>query len=278
MKKGPALRIKGLTAGYRNRPVLGGIDLELETGDFLGIIGPNGSGKTTLLRALTGLVPHGGEIDWWEHPFHPSDSDWLARRVAVVSAGEDMPVAGRVEEYLWLGRLPHRQFFQFWLDPGDRQLVDRISRQLGVESLRDRLLSELSSGERQRVAIARALVQQPRVLLLDEPTSHLDPGAQIEIMDLLAALNRNGLGIVAVLHDLNLAGAYCNRLLLMDGGTARASGSPESVLTYRNLEAVYHTVVVTLANPVTGSPWVVPVPESYRRSSGPDSNVCKEGE
>jgi iron complex transport system ATP-binding protein len=125
-------------------------------------------------------------------------------------------------------------------------------------ALKGKIINELSSGERQRVIIAKALAQEPGLLLLDEPTSHLDIAHQIQIMDLLKKLNRqNNLTIVMVLHDLNLAGEYCNRIALLDNGRLYKEGAPEEVLTYQNIEAVYKTVVVVNKNPISSKPYVL---------------------
>lgn len=261
------LELNRLEAGYRQRPVLRGIDLVLEDNFFCGVIGPNGSGKTTLFRAITGLLPASGTITWWGERQRPGSRRDLARRIAVVSQDEAVVPGLTVADYVLLGRLPHFTPLQFRENARDRAAAERALALTGAEVLAGRPCSELSSGERQRAAIARALAQEPEVLLLDEPTSHLDPGGQIDTMDRLAALHADGMAVMVILHDLNLAGEYCRQLLLLDRGRVHARGTPAAVLTYENIEAVYRTVVVTRTNPITGRPFVIPVPAAYRRGA-----------
>lgn len=258
------LEVAGLCAGYRGRTVISGIDLALRERFFCGVIGPNGSGKTTLFRAINGLIPFEGTVAWWGRPPVQGDRRRLARRVAVVGRDESAVPGLTVADYVLLGRLPHFTPLQFRENARDRRKADEAMDLAGTGALAGRFLSELSSGEKQRAAIARALAQEPEVLLLDEPTSHLDPGGQIETMDLLASLHREGLSVMVILHDLNLAGEYCRELLMLDHGRIFARGEPAGVLNYANIESVYHTVVVTRENPITGKPFVIPVPAAFR--------------
>ena len=159
-----------------------------------------------------------------------------------------------------MGRIPHLKRLQFETKK-DIEVVERALSVTDTLSLRDKRIDELSAGERQRVTIARALSQEPVLLFLDEPTSHLDIGHQIQILDLLKRLNRkNYLTIVMILHDLNLASAYCNRIALLNNGAIYKQGRPEEVLTYQNIEAVYKTIVLVSNNPATGRPNIALVP------------------
>jgi iron complex transport system ATP-binding protein len=253
--------VKGVVCGYGPKVVLDGIDLSVAQGEFLGVIGPNGSGKTTLLRALTRvLAPRQGEIllngeNIWRVPLKN-----FARRVAVVS--QTVPaVPMTVEEFVLLGRIPHYRDLQFLETGRDAEVAERSMRMTGVKELRGRWMDQLSGGERQLVAIARALAQEPEWLFLDEPTAHLDIAHQVRILDLLLELNQSSnLTLIMVLHDLNLAGEYCRRLLLMQKGRIHKKGSAEEVLDRGIIEEVYGTPVAVGKNPLSARPFVLPVP------------------
>jgi iron complex transport system ATP-binding protein len=257
--------VKGVVCGYGPKVVLDGIDLSVARGEFLGVIGPNGSGKTTLLRAMTrALASRQGEIlldgkNIWRVPLKD-----FARRVAVVS--QTVPaVPMTVEEFVLLGRIPHYRDLQFFETGKDAEAAERSMRVTGVEELRGRWMDQLSGGERQLVAIARALAQEPEWLFLDEPTAHLDIAHQVRILDLLLELNQNSnLTLIMVLHDLNLAGEYCRRLLLMQKGRIQKMGSAEEVLDRGIIEDVYGTPVAVGKNPLSSRPFVLPVPAGKR--------------
>lgn len=254
------LSVRDLQGGYGQRRVIRGISSEVKTGDFLGIIGPNGSGKTTLLRLLSAaLRPSAGSVLFEGrnvHRIHPKE---LSRRVAFVPQDTAIHFAFSVLEIVLLGRIPHLGRFEHE-KKSDYGIAENCLGITDTSALKDKMINELSSGERQRVLIAKALAQQPALLFLDEPTAHLDIGHKIQVMDLLRRLNRrDGLTIIMVLHDLNLAAEYCNRIMLLDNGTVSAQGEPEDVVTYRNIERVYKTVVIERKNPITGKPYIIPV-------------------
>ena len=190
----------------------------------------------------------------------------LAQRVAVVGRLGDFDLKIKVEELVLLGRIPHRQGFTFLEKRTDLDIAREAMRLTGILELKDRMVESLSSGERQLVFIARAVAQKPKLLLLDEPTSHLDITHQIRVMDLIKGLNReNKLTVLVVLHDLNLASQYCDRLLLLNEGTLRKDGAPKDVLTYQIIEEVYKTIVLVRENPVSARPYIFPVSEEDRR-------------
>ena len=261
--------VKKVVCGYGPKVVLDGIDLSVTRGEFLGVIGPNGSGKTTLLRAMTRILgPQQGEIllngeNIWRIPLRD-----FARKVAVVSQGvPSVPMT--VEEYVLLGRIPHYRDLQFLETGKDTEAADHSMRVAGIEGLRGRLMDQLSGGERQLAAIARALAQEPEWLFLDEPTAHLDIAHQVRILDLLLTLNQNSnLTLIMVLHDLNLAGEYCRRLLLMQQGRIRKMGSVEEVLDRATIEDVYGTPVAVGKNPLSSRPFVLPVPAGKQVGRG----------
>ncbi|MEE9417914.1 MAG: ABC transporter ATP-binding protein [Desulfatiglandaceae bacterium] len=251
------LKIKNLSAGYDENIVLHDIGCTVRQGELIGIIGPNGSGKTTLLRAITRILkPHKGEIlidgkNIWKIPLKE-----ISQMVAVSSQLLD-PVLTTVEEYILLGRLPYYRKYQFFETSKDETIVEKYMRLTDTFRLKESLMTELSGGERQLASIARALAQEPILLLLDEPTSHLDITHQAQIMELIGRLNRElGLTVLMVLHDLNLASEYCSRLLLLNNGSIHKLGTPEEVLTYRTIEEVYKTVVLVKKNPLSGKPYV----------------------
>lgn len=255
------LEVKRLVCGYDKRFVLKDISLSINKGELIGIIGPNGSGKTTLFRAITKIIPpREGKIVFNGRDIKEVRYGELARGIAVVS--QDLVVQGmNVEEYVLLGRIPHRKRFQFLETRYDFEIARRAMELTDVIGFSKRDINNLSGGERQRVFVSRALAQEPKLLLLDEPTTHLDIGHQIELLELLKKLNKlEGLTIIVILHDLNLAGCYCDRLILMHEGKIYKEGDAESVLTYRNIEDVYKTVVVVEKSPLTGKPYIFVMP------------------
>ena len=255
------LKINNLSAGYFKEDIIRGISLNVNQGDFMGIIGPNGSGKTTLLRLSSRVLhPRRGRIYFNEQDIFCMDLKEFCRKVAFVSQDISTSLAFSVMELVLMGRIPHLKRLQFETKK-DIEIAERALSLTDSLNLKEKMIDELSAGERQRALVARSLAQEPVLLLLDEPTSHLDIGHQIQVMDLLKKLNlKANLTIVIVLHDLNLASAYCNRICLLDNGSIFKEGSPREVLTYENIEAVYKTIVLVNDNPVTGRPNVILVP------------------
>ncbi len=255
------MRISGLQGGYFKNTVVSDFSLTVHKGDCIGLIGPNGSGKTTLLRLISRvLVPQAGRVLFEGEDIFRTDLKSLCRRMAYVSQDTTVQFSLTVFEFVLLGRIPHLKRLQFETKH-DLAIAEEALRLTDTAHLKDVLIDELSSGERQRVFVAKALAQEPSVLLLDEPTSHLDIGHQIQILDLLKRLNRDkGLTIIIVLHDLNLAAEYCSRIVLMHKGSIFREGTAEDVLTYQHIESVYQTVVVVRQNPITQKPYVILVP------------------
>lgn len=250
------LEIKNLSCGYDSQTILKDINLSVRDGDFLGIIGPNGSGKTTLLRAITRVLePKAGAVVFEGKDIRQASFKELARKIAVASqepSGNFMSV----EEFVLLGRIPYYRRLQFLETGRDKEIARKSLVLTGTLELKDRPMSEISGGERQLVLIARALTQEPRLLLLDEPTAHLDITHQVGILDLMRRLNREFcLTVIMVLHDLNLASEYCRKLALINKGEIYRVGSPQEVLNYRIIEEVYKTTVVIKENPVSARPY-----------------------
>ncbi len=259
-KKGEAaLSLRGVGFSWPGCPVLARLSLAVGIGEFVGLLGPNGSGKSTLLRLIGGtLTPSAGEIAVAGLPVGRANRRELARRVATLAQTPILPDAFTVAELVLLGRTPHLRAFQSE-GPADYAVARRALRAAECLPLAGRLVGELSGGERQRASLARALAQEPRVLLLDEPTAHLDPGVGQEIMATLTRLNREeGLTIVASFHDINLAAALCPRLLLLHDGHLIADGPPATVITSPLLRRAYGYNAQVIPHPQTGRPVVLP--------------------
>lgn len=254
------VEVAGLVCSYGAHPALEGVTLRVGRGELVGIVGPNGSGKTTLLRAITRVLrPVAGQVRLAGQDVARLRARALARQVAVVGQDEPDGFDFTVAEVVQMGRLPHLGPFQAE-GPRDRAAVDRALRLTGTEHLRGRPFASLSGGERQRVLLARALAQEPEVLLLDEPTAHLDVGHQVEVMDRIWHLARaGGVTVLAVLHDLNLAAQYCDRLLLLHRGRVLACGTPAEVLTEATIRTAYGACALVVPHPRTGCPQVLPV-------------------
>jgi iron complex transport system ATP-binding protein len=234
------IRLESVTVAYRGRAVLHDIDLEIASGERLALIGPNGAGKSTLLRVITGiLAPASGCVELAGDPIDRLDRLTIARRIAVVPQQAALPFAMRVEEVVGLGRLPHEDPFR-GARPADTAAISAAIDRVGVGHLLGRDARELSLGERQLVLLALAVAQSAPLLVLDEPTVHLDLRHQVGAMDLLVDLNeRDGTTVVAVLHDLGLAAHFFPRLVLIDGGRIVADGSPGDVLSPARIRDVF---------------------------------------
>jgi len=267
-KTSPILEVCDLICGYDVFQVED-ISIQVQKGEFIGIIGPNGSGKTSLLRAMTRILkPKHGSIHLEGKNLLNMGFKEIAQRVAVVSQDPGISHIS-VEDFVLLGRIPHHHRFQLFDNSHDLEIADNCMVLTGTKKLKNKLVGELSGGERQLVLIARALAQEPRLLLLDEPTTFLDISHQVRIMDLIKRLNREtSLTVIIVLHDLNLAGEYCNRLILMNEGHIHKAGAPDEVLTYPVIEEVYKTLVVVGKSPVSSRPYIFLVTEEEKAHLG----------
>ncbi len=262
-------RIEDLRFRYDESWVLDGLSFEVKKGEVLGIIGPNGSGKTTILRILSRvLIPQEGEVYLNGNNLSALRQKEIAQVIGVVPQDTYFPFPFTVGEVVLMGRSPWLSNFGFETEK-DLRIASQAMALTNTLTFSDRLIFELSGGERQRAIIARALAQKPQVMLLDEPTAHLDIGYQIEIYDLVKKLNvEKGLTLIIVAHDLNLAGEYCDRLLLIDRGKIYKMGSPKEVITEENLFKVYQSKVLVEENPVTGAPRVTLLSKSFSESTG----------
>lgn len=253
------LEIHDLSVGYRDRTVLRDINLSVAPGEMVAVIGPNGAGKSTLVRAVSGVLPasHGSvQIDG--RPLGTLSPQERARLLAVVPQARQLPAMFTVYDTVLLGRTPYLG----WMgksSPEDHRQVAWALQRTHLTHLATRLVGELSGGEQQRVLLARALVQAAPVLLLDEPTTHLDLQHQSNLLNLLRELaEEQSLALLIVLHDLNLAGYYADRVALLVDGRIRIVGAPADVFTSANLSAAFQVPVQVVAHPAHGTPLVLP--------------------
>jgi iron complex transport system ATP-binding protein len=257
------LSIMGVECRYASVKILENVTFQAEAGELIGVLGPNGAGKTTLLKTISGVLkPNGGVVYVDGRELNRMGVKEVARNIAVVPQDPQTTFNFTAMEIVLMGRNPHMSRLQLE-SPKDVQLALSSMRLAGVEHLADRMMDEISGGERRLIMIARALAQEPRILLLDEPTLHLDIANQIKVMELLRELcGKRGLLVIAVLHDFNLAARYCDKLLLLSGGRIQATGTPEEALTRENLSHVFGVQVYVKRHEMTNSIYIVPVSAS----------------
>ncbi len=257
--------IDGIECAYGSRIVLENIELCANPGEMVGILGPNGAGKTTLLRTISRVLkPSIGVVLLDGRDIYSMGNKEIAKEMAVVpQISESIPNFTALEVVL-MGRNP----FLRRLEPEsqkDLTVAKEAMELTGTWHLADRLISDMSGGERQKITIARAITQEPKVLLLDEPTLHLDVASQIEIMELVKRLcDEKGLTVLSVFHDFNLAARYCNKMLLIGGGKIVAAGRPQDVLTKENISKIYGVEVSVKRHPITGSLYAMPLSQSEK--------------
>jgi len=263
-----AIELSGLAFGYGRRYLFDGFNLNVPTGELLGVIGPNGAGKSTLLKLVAGLLrPGRGSVRIFEREMRTIGRAEAARTTGVVLQENPFAFDYTVSDVVMMGRNPYLGRFQ---SPGkhDRQVVAAALEFVDALFLRDERINAISAGERQRVVLARALAQEPKILLLDEATSHLDIAHQQMIARILVESNRQGRTIVLLSHDLNLAALYCSRILLLDRGKAVACDVPARVITAELIRSVYGVEPIVTQHPESGRPQVMlPVAATGRNSS-----------
>ena len=238
------LDISGLRVGYNKKIVVDELSFKISPGTFYGIIGPNGAGKSTLFKAASGVLrPWKGSIKLKGKDIYRMPRRELANVMAAVPQFQEAFFPFRVREFVQMGRYPRRGRFGM-LQSSDYKIIEESMHLMKIEALADKRINELSGGELQRVYISQALAQEPEILMLDEPTSHLDIGHQSIMLNLLKKrCLKTGMPILMIVHDLNLAAAYCDKLLLIDNGKVFAEGTPLEVLTKINIDTVYKTSV-----------------------------------
>lgn len=250
------IRVEQLTGGYGKKPIVHGIDLEIERGEFFALLGPNGSGKTTLFKLITGQLPIlSGEVFITGKAVSKLTKLEKAKKVAVLSQEVQMTFDYTVEEIISLGRYPHQKGMLKMLSSYDRQVIDSVMEITKVERYRRTNFHQLSGGEKQRVLLAKALAQEPEILLLDEPTNHLDIKHTFDMLDLLKEWQRvRGLTIFAILHDLNVASLYADRVALLHEGSFLEVGDVNTLRKEWQLEKVYEVEVSAQAHPFVPKP------------------------
>lgn len=255
------LLTSGLTVRYRGAPApaVYRVDLSLAAGSLHAILGPNGSGKSTLMRAAAGVLPaEEGEVVVEGRPLSQWPRKELARTIAAVTQSESIPFPLSVRELVSMGRYPHLGALSAHQAKDDGVVADALAR-CDVDHLADRLVQTLSGGELQRVRIARALAQEPRILLLDEPTAALDIGHEMAILELLRNAADAGTAVLWVTHHLDVAGRFADVMTLMSCGRVVAAGTPQEVLTAETLQQVYQWPVRVQMDPDDGAPRVTPL-------------------
>ena len=257
------IAVSNVEVAYDAEPIVAGVTFQINRGEFVGLIGPNGSGKSTLLRVISRVLsPRKGAALIDEQSVSAYGRDELARRLAVVTQESQLHFDFTVSEVVGMGRIPHLKRFQ---REGirDARVVEEALHLTELEPFADRLVTELSGGERQRVAIARALAQEPEILLLDEPTAHLDINYQLALLDLIWTLNQaNGVTVLAALHDLNLAAQYCDKLIVLRAGRIYTVGTPTDVITADTIRDVYGVEAVISHHPKAHTPCVYPLSQT----------------
>ena len=252
-----AAEAKDITVGYGDHTVLKSVSLDIEQGGFIGILGPNGCGKTTFLRSLSKVLkPEDGVVYIDGKTVSSYDAKTFAKTLGCVSQETETGFEFTVKDIVLMGRHPHIGRLTP-LKAEDYAIAEEAMRFTNVLSFKDRLVTELSGGERQRVLIAKTLAQQPKILLLDEPTNHLDVCHQIEILQLIRSLTPK-ITVIGVLHDLNLASYFCDRIVLMEKGEIVSVGTPAEVLTPERIYQVFSVRMIISKHPVTGKPYLIP--------------------
>ena len=261
------LELERVSFDYPRRPALRDVSLQVEPGEVVGLIGPNGSGKSTLLRVLAGLARgYRGSARVGGREVRDLAPRQRGRTLALVGQEPRIVLPVRALDVVLLGRHPHLAGLAFE-SPRDREIAQAALDRVGGRELAERSILELSAGERQRVLFAMALAQEPRALLLDEAGSFLDVRHLVALYDLVRELaERDRVAVVAVLHDLNLAAEYCDRLVLLTEGRIAAQGATREVLTYAHLTAAYSTDIYVDVNDLTGALVVTPLSGRARRA------------
>jgi len=249
------IELDDVSLGYNHKAVLHNVSMKVAPGQILGLVGPNGSGKSTLIKGMTGVIDlFSGHIFVDGHDIVTIKPDKLARIVATVPQSPAMPGAFTAFEVVLMGRTPHLGLLRY--EGGkDLAIAWQAMEATHTQSFAERRVSEISGGERQRLVIARALTQQPKAMLLDEPTANLDIKHQVEILNLVKSLClEQSLTVVIALHDLNLAAQYCDWMVMLNGGKVYAEGTPLDILTATNIKRVYGAEVCVYPHPVNKLP------------------------
>ncbi|MBF2056260.1 MAG: ABC transporter ATP-binding protein [Cyanobacterium sp. T60_A2020_053] len=240
-----------LSGGYEGRTIVHNLDLDIHSGEWLSLVGANGSGKSTFLKLLSRILsPSQGKVLLDGKEIYALPPAVVAKRIAILPQQQTIPSGLTVRQLVALGRTPHQSWYQWDLTKEDREAVDLALAETDLTAKSERPVTQLSGGERQRAFLALALAQNPQILLLDEPTTYLDIHYQLQLLDLLKKLHRQGLTIITVLHEINLAVRYSDRLAFLRGGRLFTVGKTEEVLTVENIAQVFDVQVAIISTPV----------------------------
>ena len=258
----PRLAARGLVAGYHDRRVIDGLDLDIAPGKVTALVGANACGKSTLLSALARILPsQGGTVTLDDVDVCGIPRRRLAQQLGMLPQQPSAPEGLSVAELVARGRYPHRGALARWSDQDAAAVEDALDA-TNMTDLAGRAIGELSGGQRQRAWIAMALAQQPRIMLLDEPTTFLDLAHQLDVLDLLRHMNeRRSTTVVVVLHELNLAARYADELVVMSAGRIVAQGAPADVVTPAVLAEAFALDALVIPDPLTSTPLIIPVPK-----------------
>lgn len=260
LRDGPqhCLQVSGVTAGYGAEPILKGVDFRAVEGGITALVGPNGCGKSTLLKVMARiLLPSNGELLLEGEPLHGIPTKEVARKLALLPQGPIAPEGLSVRELVSQGRYPHQSLLKQW-SPEDSRAVAEALADTQTEEFANRPVSSLSGGQRQRCWIAMVLAQETPIVLLDEPTTFLDLKVQVDVMTLLQKVAESGRTLIVVMHELNIAAAFCDHLVMMREGMIVASGMPTDIMTPERLKQVFGLDAQVIPDPETGRPICVP--------------------
>lgn len=254
-----------IKVGYEDRTIISDLTVNIKKGEVVSIIGPNGSGKSTLLKSLSRLLKtEQGEIMIMDNSINSMKSNEVAKVLSMLSQHNSSPSDISVKELVYYGRIPHKKWYES-RTKNDEEVVNWALENTGISHYADRKVFQLSGGERQRVWLAMALAQQPKVLLLDEPTTYLDMCHQLELMELVQEINEKfNMTIVMVLHDLNQAARYSSRVIIMKDGSIVADGNPESVICKDIIHEVYNVKCCISKDPINNKPHIYPLEVCYK--------------
>ncbi len=253
------LKVEGLNFSYQKKDIIKNISFSVDKGEFVGIIGPNGSGKSTILKNIyRGLVPSSGNILLDGKNLLKMNYKNSAKKMAVVGQENELHFDFLVEEIVAMGRSPHKNLFDVD-DKKDKKIVRNALKSLGIENMAKHSFLNLSGGEKQRVIIARAIAQEAEFLILDEPTNHLDVSYQMQMFEMVKGLDCT---VLSAIHDLNFAALFCDRLIVVKSGEIMLQGTPEEVLTSKNIYDIYGVKAEVEINKFTGKVAVTYLPNS----------------
>lgn len=264
---GPMLEVSEMAFSYSDEGTLKNIDFEIMPGEFVALMGPNGSGKTTMMRCINKInKPSGGTIKIDSEDILELSMGEIARICTTVPADTAVDFSLSVRDYVALGRSPFIKTI-WWEDEKDEELVNDAMWRMGIAHYANRRLHELSSGERARVLLAKGLVQTPKVILVDEPSAHLDIKFKVQIMEILRNLSRQGLTVLIASHDINLLTRFCDRILLLSKGHILKYGTPEEVVTEESIQEVFDIRVKVVVE--EGTVYVLPTGSTRFGVDGP---------